>query len=404
MRIINALPQLKLYGFDEHTAVAALSSALGIGSHSVIGKSISYGDEKNGFQVIMNRDYRVSKIEVKEDLWSKSKSIIEADRNTANQIKIVHTILFSVLPLKGFYRVNDWLQLSLVRVELLGSRPFHAAGSEIDLADKLNRQIPRPFILEVKYRSSSLIWVESIESYRALDNARRLLSAWISLPLIKGVEAYNWVMINGVGPQIALGSMPSGIDEHFQNATEFSDVAGYTSISPAPLATYIDEVVNGSDEIRLTDMSALKKAFDKLLPEDQLQYLRCCSAIHEAEYHSRHTSQAIVSYVSAVEALLGDVDQCMLCKSHVGINAAFKHFVNHYIKPSDKTRLLLEGLYAWRSRLTHGAYALPIDEPFMGHKSSDGMLPLMAHWIAKKGAINWLIERAKKKMAPKSRF
>lgn len=390
----NPLPELIEMGFDEQTAIAALSSALEIGSHSVSKKEFFYGDTSRGFKVITNSNFRISRIEISQPLWLEVKKALVADRESTTRLKIVHTILFSVLPLNGYYRAGNWIQLSPVRAKLYESNPFEAMGLEIDLTDKLNRQIPRPFILEVKYKPSSLMWVEAIERHRALDSARRLLAAWIALPIVNGVEAYNWVMIDGVGPQIAMGNMSSGIDDYLQDATEFSDVAGFDQISHVPVATYVDEIVPGQEGIRLTDMATLKQAFDKLKTADQLRYLRCCSAIHEAEYYSRHTSQAIVSYVSAVEALLEATEKCNACGNHTGITAAFKHFVRHYVKPSEQNLASLEALYAFRSRLAHGAYALPIDEPFMGLQISGNAIPVIAHWIAKKGAINWLVENS----------
>jgi hypothetical protein len=394
MAYCNPLPELIRMGFDEQTAIAALSSALEIAGHSASKKEFFYGDTSRGFKVVTNSSFGISKIEISQQLWLEVKQTLLEDRKSTVQRKIVHTILFSILPLNGYYRACNWIQLSPVRTKLYGSNPFATKGLEIDLSSKLNRQIPRPFILEVKYKPSTLIWVEAIERHRALDSARRLLGAWIGLPIVKGVEAYNWVMINGVGPQIAMGSISSGIDDYFTNATEFSNVAGFDPISPVPIATYIDEIVPDQEGIRLTDMATLKQAFDKLNTADQLRYLRCCSAIHEAEYYSRHTSQAIVSYVSAVEALLEPTKKCDACGNHTGISAAFKHFVGHYIKPSEQNLPSLEALYAFRSRLAHGAYALPIDEPFMGLEPSGGAMPLIAHWIAKKGAINWLIEKS----------
>lgn len=396
MDYCNPLPELIKMGFDEQTAIAALSSALGIGGHTISKKEFFYGDTARGFKVVTNSSFRISRIEINQLLWSDVKKILVEDRNSAAQLKIVHTILFSTLPLKGYYRADNWIQLSPVRVKLYASSPFESKGLEIDLSSKPNAQIPRPFILEVKYKPSSLIFVEAIERHRALDSARRLLAAWIALPIINGIEAYNWVMINGVGPQIAMGSMSSGIDNYFQDATDFSDVTGFDPISPVPIATYIDEIVLGQEGIRLTDMATLKQAFDKLNTADQLRYLRCCSAIHEAEYYSRHTSQAIVSYVSAVEALLEAAEKCNACGNHTGISAAFKRFVRHYIKPSEQNLSSLEALYAFRSRLAHGVYALPIDEPFMGLAASGSDMPLIAHWIAKKGAINWLIEKSRR--------
>jgi hypothetical protein len=394
MDYCNPLPELIKMGFDEQTAIAALSSALGIGGHTVSEKEFFYGNAVRGFKVVTNSSFRISRIEINQLLWLEVKEIIVEDGNSSAQLKIVHTILFSTLPMKGYYRAGNWIQLSPVRAKLYESSPFESNGLEIDLSNKLNRQIPRPFILEVKYKPSSLIFVEAIERHRALDRAQRLLAAWISLPIIKGIEAYNWVMINGVGPQIAMGSMSSGIDDYFQDATEFSDITELDPISPVPIATYIDEIVPGQESIRLTDMSVLKKAFDKLKASDQLRYLRCCSAIHEAEYHSRHTSQAIVSYVSAIEALLESAEKCNECGNHTGITSAFKHFVSHYIRPSERNLPSLNALYAFRSRLAHGVYALPIDEPFMGLEPSGGKMPLIAHWIAKKGAINWLLEKS----------
>ena len=393
MKTHNPLPELIKMGFDDQTAIAALSSALGIGGHTFSKQEFHYGDEVRGFKVVTNSSFRISRVEIDLQLWLEVKPIITENQKSKTQLKVVHTILFSTLPLNGYYRVGDWVQLSPVRLKLHTSTPFDSKGFEIDLSSKLNTQIPRPFILEVKYKSSTLILVDAIERHRALDIARRLLAAWISLPIVKGVEAYNWVMINGVGPQIAMGSMSSGIDDYFQDATEFSDVDGLDPISPIPIAIFFDEIVPSQEVIRLTDLTTLKQAFDKLETADKLRYLRCCSAIHEAEYYSRHTSQAIVSYVSAIEALLEPTSKCDECGNHTGITSAFKEFIKHFVRPSEQISKTLDALYAFRSRLAHGAYALDIDEPFMGIAPSGGSMPLIAHWISKKGAVNWLIER-----------
>ena len=96
-----------------------------------------------------------------------------------------------------------------------------------------------------------------------------------------------------------------------------------------------------------------------------------------------------------MEALLDDGEKCLQCGSHIGIGKAFKHFVNHYVRPSEATRPLLEALYVFRSRLAHGAYSLSIDEPFMGNESFKTIMPTVAHWIAKKGAVSWLLEKTK---------
>ena len=111
MSIYNPLPELFNIGFDEHTAVAALSSALNIHGHTFVEKNHVYGDTNRGFKAIFNRDQRLSKIQIDQKLWVEAEKIIKLDMQKPVRTKIIPTILFAPLPVNGYYRADDWIQI-----------------------------------------------------------------------------------------------------------------------------------------------------------------------------------------------------------------------------------------------------------------------------------------------------
>jgi hypothetical protein len=393
---LDALPELLAMGFSHQTAIAALSSASGINGYRSDGqRRYRYGNTDKGFVVEVNSSYRIKSILVDKAIWEESKVVIAHAEQERPPTKVLSTIVFSYFELDGYARFGNWLQIRPLKTKLLASAPFGGNGFSLDAEDKF-LGAPLPFLVEVKYQPSNLIWVEAIHSTQALQEARFLLSAWIKTPLVNAIQSFNWVVIDGVGPQLALGYMPTGLDEELTNATEFTDATNLKELNSIDLSVYVDEIVPGNRVIRVADFQVLKDRFDSLEIKDRDRYLRCCAAIHEAQINNRNSAQAILSMVSAVEALLDPTKRCPSCRSHVGINTAFKEFVARYVQPSEQARPTLEQIYGLRSALAHGGYSFLVDEPFMGLETS-GWNPLhMASWIAKKGAVNWLLEHGRK--------
>jgi len=184
---VEVLPQLRQLVFDDHEAIAALQSTANAGGSRQTGKR-TY-EITSGADVIatvkFNKHHTLSSITMPENIWKTCQPHIEADAQ-CEQTRIARSVLFSYRALDGFVRIPNWLQLRPVACPLEDRTGFGA------LTLGMASGVPRPFALEVVYRYSDLIFLNSYRTLRAVQEAKWLLSAFIDLPVFGLTSAYSW--------------------------------------------------------------------------------------------------------------------------------------------------------------------------------------------------------------------
>lgn len=385
----DVLPELLASGLDRHEAVEALTSVLSAsGSHMSAKRTY---DLANGTdvvaQAVYDRNGRFSKLYVPRSLWPQARDAITSDA-ASQEFRVARTTMLSYRELLAAYTIPGWLQIRPVAASLQ-DRTGHAVLSRPYAAG-----VPHPFALEVVYRWSGLIFLESRRSLTAVEMARWLLATFIDIPVFSLTAPYAWAFIDYSYALVACG-ISDGLEE--ASPSNFSDVSHLPQMTPVPTEQYYTSLGIGSPGFRVPDIGQFYSNFLAMDESDRVKFLRCCAAIYSATNPTIRWPLRLVSLVNAIEPLLEQGEQCDKCKSHIGITKQFKSFLDEYVHPTPEVRSIYEAIYRNRSMIVHGGWNPDVDEPFFSLHSIDETRGLTAWSAAKRGAVNWLIARGRVK-------
>lgn len=383
-QLLSVLSQLRNLNLDDSEVIAAIISAENAG-HTKTGTRIYEirADSRLIAIVRFNSEHRLSSVQVPKSVWEQLKPKISADA-ALQQTRIARTTLFTYRPLNGFVRVQDWLQLRPVACELRDSTGFGLPALNITAG------IPRPFVMEVTYRHSNLLFLEAHRRIYAVQEAMWLLSAFIDIPVFILRNPFSWIIVDNACQLVRCGVL-DGLEE--SSELEFSSTEGLTSLTPAPTEQYFRELGVTSREFRVPDLADLYSRYRELPRDKRLCFLRACASIAAASSPTIERSQKVVSLVSAIEPLLDVPPKCSECDQPRGITTQFKAFLKKYVPLNPEVETLYESIYSARSRLVHGAWNFDVDEPMLGLSYQGHDLSLAAWDATKRGIMKWLLSQ-----------
>lgn len=386
---IDILPELQAKGLDAHEAIATIQSVLSAGS--------SHKDnlDKRTYNLVnedgvvgkaaYNKKNCLHKLLIPQHLQSKVLKEITSDLSSP-ETRVARTVMLTYRKLDASYTVPKWLQIRPVKTEL----------QDLTLINALSRHnvagLPFPFVIEVEYQSSNLIFLESHRRMTAVSHARWLLATFIDLPVFDLSTPYTWAFIEYKYCLVQCG-IADGLEE--ESSTSFSDVSNMPKLKPVSVGQYYNSLGMGSNDFQVPDFAFLYSCFLTLTNANQQKFLGCCASIFSATNPSINWPQKLVLLVSAIEHLIENNEQCDKCKSSIGVAKAFQSFMREYVSPPSEVQDMYQAIYSNRSRITHGAWNPEVNEPFLSLHSIDESSGLSAWAAAKKGAITWLIAQAK---------
>lgn len=385
-QLINILPELLKVGLNRPEAVAAVRSVLSASNWQQPEKRIY--NLTNGSDVVAQAVYNkhncLTKLSVPQLLWSQAQAAIISDMSSP-RTKVARTVMFSYRKLDAAYTVPGWIQIRPVQLSL---KDMSGVGA---LSDSCCAGTPLPFVLEVEYQSSTLIFLESHRRITAVDKARFLLAALIDIHVFTLLTPYTWAFIDNSYALVRCG-MADGLEE--ASPDSFSEVSDLTQLMPVTTEEYYNRLGVGSKDFCVPDLGYLYSNFMRLSELDQGKFLGCCANIHNAASPSIHWSQKLLLLVSAIEHLIDNNEQCDKCNSNIGVAKGFKDFLSQHVCPPPEVQAIYDKIYSNRSKITHGSWNPEVNEPFMSLHSVDETRGLTAWASAKKGALNWLIAQS----------
>ena len=381
-QLISVLPQLRELNLDDSEVIAAIQSVENVGYTQKKKRTYEMRcDDRLIAEVKFNSDHRLSSVAVPSNVWGRLKAKISEDA-AVEQSRIARTILFTYRPPKGFARIPGWLQLRPVACDLKDSTGLGMLNTNFVAG------IPYPFVIEVFFRSSNLVFLEAHRRIRAVQEAIWLLSAFLDIAVFSLSLPYSWIFLDGCY-QVARCGMSDGLET--SSDVEFSNVDELLALAPMPAEQYFRELGITSAEFRVPDLGNLYFRYKALSRDNQLRFLHSCASLSAACNPAVESSQKVVSLVSAIESLLDPTQKCVECKQQRGITKQFRIFLDRYVQPNPAVQALYEGVYHARSRLVHGGWNFDVDEPKLGIRPQAHDLPLAAWDATKRGVIKWLL-------------
>ena len=383
-QLISVLSQLRELKLDDSEVIVAIRSAENAGDTQT-GKR-AYEIRTNDrliAQIKFNSENKLSSVALQNNIWERLSAQITADV-ALEQTRIARTTLFTYRPLNGFTCAPGWLQLRPVAHELKDSTGLGLLNLNISAG------IPRPFVIEVAYRYSSLPLLEAHRRGFAVQEANWLLSAFIDIPVFILRNAFSWALLDNTCQLVRCGT-PDGLEE--SSNLEFSNTQGLIPLIPTPADQYFRKLGITSGEFRVPDLGDFYSRYKALSRDNQLRFLRSCASLAAACNPSVESSQKVVSLVSAIEPLLDPNEKCTECRQQRGNTKQFRKFLDRYVQPNPAVQALYEGVYHARSRLVHGGWNFDVDEPILGIRPQAHDLPLAAWDTTKRGIIKWLISQ-----------
>jgi hypothetical protein len=382
---IDILPYLQDLGFDSYEIFPVLLSISDQGGARQL-RAKEYqigfrGDEH--FTITLNKHLKFKSIVCSKKIWAEVQPTINAAIKQ-NQTRIARAALFSYRQLDRYIEIPNWLQIRPVACQLNDKTALHA------LPINFPRSTPQPFVIEVAYRSSDLIFLNRHRSIRAVQEAKWLLAAFLDTPIFDLPAPYAWIVNDG-SFDLAQCGMATGLDESSNES--FSDTKDLPKLLPVSHEQYFKELGINSQGFQVPDIDGLYKSYERLSAESKLQFLRSCASIFASNNPTITDAQRVVGLVSAIEPLIGKPERCKACQALTGTTRLFREFLDNFVQTSEETKSLYEQLYGMRSKLVHGGWNFDVDEPLFSLRNNTFITPLIAWVSAKQGIINWLVSQ-----------
>lgn len=383
--MIDVLPKLRVLGLDNQEAIVAIQSATN--------GSWYRRNEKRSFtlecdlgaiaEVKFNSKLTLSSILMTENCWLSFEPIISEELRLRSD-RIARTTLFCVREVKGYARVDSWLQIRPVGLDLKDRTPIGA------LTISRITGVPLPFALEVVYAYSSLPLLEAYRRIRSVQQAIWLLTAFIDIPIFQIAHPYSWAFLENSFQLVQCG-MGTGLEDVSDEV--FSDVSEFSPLEIVEREAYYSELGINASNFRVPDLDVLWCKYSQLSTEDKLRFQRACSSLSSATHPGINESQKLIALVSAIEPLIEPGKRCVSCRNHIGVTGRFSEFLGNYVSPPAGIKDLYMDIYQARSKVVHGSHRFEVDEPFLSIPLQSDLIPLAAWDSTKRGLINWLLKR-----------
>lgn len=294
--------------------------------------------------------------------------------------------LFSHRPVRGFARVQDWIQIRPLLDESQ-NQAFPAS-----LFGHIPGVPPIPFALEIRCRGSAMWLLHSLRLDRQIRQANSLVTAFLECAVFQQRSPYAYVSIDGktVLARCAAPQAPEPADGQV-----FSDVTGLRELEVIPRDQYFSELGITARELRVPDLQSLWSAFNALDAEHQARFLRACASLTSATNPDIDRGLFVLSLVTSIEALCdASSETCPTCGSKLGVGKNFQNFLSTHVQESGELLKAYKDLYGRRSNLVHGSLHYDTDEPAMGIRETSFATRLAAWSAAKRGIVNWLLAQS----------
>ena len=363
--------------------------------------TITYGGEgKNCSLVVMYTDGTLTKISpgplLKDADITALKAKIKDELLTPGPVRVGRQILFTAVPVEGWFRYNDVFQIVPVPPEaprpgqLIGDHPFllefRFTGSTNGMVRVLRRGIRER---EIELLLNGLLcW-----SLHSIGN--RGLRYWV-LPEIEDTTKWKSAYLQEMytSPRMAL------------EGDDFLPTASLTPlVEVTPTDYYARHGITAGQALDLpSGLSAMLDQFFTLPREDRDRFLRASFwfqyATRAFDYSQSAAYMALVSAVESIMPTTEDRPKCDKCGQSVGPGPPkmFIDFVEQFatgtsISKSDRSRF-----YGVRSAITHGARLLHSDRAGWGGSFTPAGIrersDMTAMWrIVRIVLVNWLASR-----------
>ncbi len=281
---------------------------------------------------------------------------------------IGQTVLFSNLPMSGYFRYRDVFQL--VPIPPDAPRPRFALAQQ-------------PLLLQYRFPSSPDMMIKLLRSAR-VGRELELLCTALTVNIqggIGNVARHHWSVVGGENPAnwhseyCPEGYMWSGANGL---PAAYSSLEGLEALERIPAQSYYTERgISIGQQLRLPDIfEQLLDTYFARASADRDKFMR---ASHWYQYAQRTGSYSYSgSYnalVSAVEALMPDVEPdhyCICCRRPLGAGPTkrFVDFVAQHAPGPGVTAKQRRELYSLRSALSHGGRLLHTDRSAWGGMTS----------------------------------
>ena len=368
----NILPELKEMGYGEDEAYPIfISITAGWSTRNISPVETEYTFENKQARVQLTSTSKLSKIMLDAKFWNRTKKSLSEEQNLMIY-RVARTVMFSNKRLNGYIKVYDWLQIRPVPYALDDDGHYFSNGNALFY--------PEPFIIEVAYKWSDLVFLESHRKLKAVNEAKWLLSAFVSFPAYQLREPHTWLQQNDGSYRLVNGGMNTGFEGTSDIA--FSDVGNLQKLPFEVTEQYIDQS-HQSQKFSVPNLEALYSKFKALDVENTKRFVRACAYLFTTTNPNVERSQRIASYVNSVECLIQGKDEDR--------GSQYKQFIDDFVKPSSSTLHHYKDIYNWRSDIVHGSWHLQVDEPMFGWTDESHIMSVVSLNAAKKGIINWLL-------------
>jgi hypothetical protein len=286
---------------------------------------------------------------------------IQSHLIASKETRVAHSVLFSSIPVKGWFRYRDIFQISPVPP---GAPQLHSLlGSH-------------PFILQFQYNPSSSISIDQSRRQMMSKRIELLLCGFLEGHIggIGGAARFCWVLPSDQ----AIGQARSVFAQEIYTFPELGRLGGqeFSDLDPSEAMAAVEAQeylsMRGIYPGRGLQVPSyltmlLENFFQRLTDKDQDRFLRACFWFSTAASMRQYSSSAsFIGLISAIEALMPDPSPgvpCLTCSRPQGKGATrlLKEFVEEFAGAAPQREVTKRGLYAIRSKLSHGGALLHSD-------------------------------------------
>jgi hypothetical protein len=293
---------------------------------------------------------------------------IASDLLTSNGTGVASAILFAHLPVEGWYRHGDVLQIL--------PPPKGAPHPVCLMAD-------HPFLLQFSFRRSSNWAIQNIrKATRGREIALLLTGLLAGAVRSAGRGEHHWTLLSeGSGGVLRTEYLQEGYvcPGFVEESDTFEPTNGMPQLRQVePNHYYWRWAINGDSQFEVPEnLPSLLSGFYELPSELRDQFRRACIWFELAEkFYVTSRSAAFAALVSCVEALMPlekTGSACKGCGRPTGksITQRFVDFLDEMAPATGEVEKARKRLYRVRSALLHGGRLLPSD--YLGISPGPGL-------------------------------
>lgn len=305
--------------------------------------------------------------------------------------QVASTILFSNLPVDGWFRYRDVLQIL--------PAPDDAPRAGFLLAD-------HPFMLQFAFPTSSNWLIRNLRAEKKGREIRLVLTGLLAGDphSLTETSIHHWVIL----PNESGGSLRA---EYLQEgyvcpnlpgySDDFISALGFPQLPEVEAAEYYSRWAI-SAESRFDVPIGLAGLFDTffgLSANVRCKFVRACFWFDlSGKVHAHSRSAAFGALVNAIESLMPPEEKSGSCKEcgrskGKGITSRFTEFLNQMVPGEESDSRIRRNLYGLRSALTHGSHLLASDHLPLdpGPEFTSEFADVQeAQYLVRQVMVNWL--------------